>query len=138
MAGNYQILHSDVFALSILWTVYYYNGTSKRAEHGGCCCDFGGFWGFYGETKELFLYCLLNVLEVCDNERGVLRNECESEMFMEQTRKGRNDNKEQWWHHITSSFLTRYLNNPVVFIGWMTVKTGLGGLWKFFCTCKLI
>ena len=45
-------------------------------------------------TEDLFLYCLLDVLEVCDNERGVLRKVCEPEMCWEQTRENKKDNKE--------------------------------------------
>ena len=89
--SNYHILHSDVYVLSILC---YYNGILKRAGHEGCCCDFGGFWGFHAEPEDLFLYCLLDVLELCDNERGVSRKECETEMFREQTPKDKKDNKE--------------------------------------------
>ena len=73
--------------------VYYYNGILKGAGHEGCCCDFDGFWRFRGETEDLFLYCLLDVLEVCDNEKGVLRKECKPEMCKEQTQKGKKDNK---------------------------------------------
>ena len=80
LVNNYQILHSDVFALSILWTVYYYNSILKRVGHEVCCCDFHGFWGFHGEADDLSIYCLLDVLEVCDNKRSVLRKECEPEM----------------------------------------------------------
>ena len=54
LVSNYQILHSDVFALSIPWIVYYYNGVLKHAGHEGCCCDFGGFWGFVGRLKIYF------------------------------------------------------------------------------------
>ena len=94
LVSNYQILHSDVFSLSILWTVCYYNGILKRSGHEGCSCDFDGFWGFHGETEYLFLYCLLDVLDVSDNEKGVLRKECEPEMCRKQTWKGKKDNKE--------------------------------------------
>ena len=62
--------------------------------HEGCCCGFGGFWEFNGETEDLFLYCPLNVLEVFENERGVLRKKCELEMCREQARKGKKDNRE--------------------------------------------
>ena len=94
LVSNYQILHSNVFALSILWMVYYYNAILLRVKHKGCCCDFCGFWGFNGEIEDLFLHCLLAVLEVCDNERGMLRKEFELEMYGEQTQKGKKDNKE--------------------------------------------
>ena len=55
--------------------VYYYNPILLRVGHKCCCCDFGGFRGFNGGTEDLFLYCLLDVLEVCDNDRSVLRKE---------------------------------------------------------------
>ena len=71
LVSNYQILYSNVFSLSILWMVYYYNAILLRVKHKGCCCDFRGFWGFNWEMKDLFLHCLLAVLEVCDNETGV-------------------------------------------------------------------
>ena len=107
LVSKYLILHSNVFALSILWMVYYYNAILLRVKHKGCCCDFCGFWGFNGEIEDLFLHCLLAVLEVCDNERGVLRKEFEPEMCGEQIWKGKKDNKEYLWHQTTSSFLTR-------------------------------
>ena len=74
--------------------VYYYNAILPRVKHKGCFCDFRGFSGFNGETEDLFLHCLLAVLEVCDNERVVLRKEFEPEMCREQTRKSKKDNKE--------------------------------------------
>ena len=42
-----------------------------------------------GEIEDLFLHYLLAVLEVCDNERGVLRKEFEPKMCREQIRKGK-------------------------------------------------
>ena len=54
LVSNYQILHSNVFALSILWVVHYYNGMLVHVEHKGCWCDFGAFWVFNGETEDLF------------------------------------------------------------------------------------
>ena len=51
--------------------VYYYNAILLHVKHKGCCCDFRGFLGLNGEIEDLFLHCLLAVLEVCDNERGV-------------------------------------------------------------------
>ena len=89
LVSKYQILHSNLFALSILWMVYYSNDVLMR-----CCFDFGSFWGFNGESDDLFLFCLLDVSEVCDNKRGVTRKECGPEMCREQTQKGKNDNKE--------------------------------------------
>ena len=74
--------------------VYYYNAILLRVGHKGCHRDFSGFWGFNGEIEDLYLYCPLGVLEVCDNERGVLRKESEPEMFREQTQKGKLDSKE--------------------------------------------
>ena len=94
LVSNYQILYSNVFALSILLMVYYYNALLLRVKHKGCCCEFRGFWGFNGEIEDLVLHCLMAVLEVCDNDRGVLRKEFEPEMCGEQTRKGKKDNKE--------------------------------------------
>ena len=94
LVSNYQILYSNVFSLSILWMVYYYNAILLRVKHKGCCCDFRDFWGFNGEIEDLFLHRLLAVLEDCDNEKGVLRKELEPEMCREQTRKGKKDNKE--------------------------------------------
>ena len=73
LVSNYYILHSNFFALSILGMVYYYNAIILRVGHKGCCCDFGGFWGFNGEIEYSFLYCPLDVLELCDNEQCVLR-----------------------------------------------------------------
>ena len=82
-----EILHSDVFALSILWTVYYYDGILKRVGHEDCWCDFGSFWGLHGETEDLFLYCLLDILEVCGIEEGVLKKECEPEIVGNKLKK---------------------------------------------------
>ena len=94
LVSNYQILHSNVFALSIMWMVYCYNAILLHVKHKGCCCEFRGFWGFNGEIEDLLLHCLMAVLEVCDNKRGVLRKEFEPEMCGEQNRKGKKDNKE--------------------------------------------
>ena len=94
LVSNYQILYSNVFALSILLMVYCYNALLLRVKHKGCCCEFRGFWGFNGEIEDLLLHCLMAVLEVCDNKRGVLRKEFEPEMCGEQNRKGKKDNKE--------------------------------------------
>ena len=71
-----------------------YNAILLRVKHEGCCCEFRGFWGFNGEIGDLFLHCLMAVLEVYDNERGVLEKEFEPEMCGEQTREGKKDNKE--------------------------------------------
>ena len=81
-------------SLSILWMTYYYNAILLCVRHKGCCCDFSGFWGFNSEIEDLFLYCLLDVLVVCDKKRGVLKKECQPEICREQTRKGKKDNKE--------------------------------------------
>ena len=55
---------------------------------------FAVFEDLMGRLKIFFLHCLLAVLEVCGNERGVLRKEFEPKMCGEQTRKGKKDNKE--------------------------------------------
>ena len=49
-----------------------------------------------GESGDLFFFLdgPLDVLEVCNNERGVLRKECGLEG--KRTQKGNRDNKE-WW-----------------------------------------
>ena len=49
----------------------------------------------------------LDVLEVFDNEKGVLKKECVREMCrvsQKCTRKSNQDIKEWWWHHNTCSF----------------------------------
>ena len=50
-----------------------------------------------GETEDFIFFSdgPLDVLEVCDNERGVLRKECRLEMCT-QTHSYNKDNKE-WW-----------------------------------------
>ena len=54
LVSNYQILHSNVFALSILWMVYYYNDILLREKHKGCCCDFVVFEDLMGRLKIYF------------------------------------------------------------------------------------
>ena len=55
LVSHCQILYSNVFPLSILGTVYYYNGILKRVGHENYSCDFGGFEVLNRETEDFFL-----------------------------------------------------------------------------------
>ena len=59
-----------------------------------------------GNTEDFFLVGPVDVLEVCDNERDMLRKELGSKCVGKRTRKGNKDSKEWWNRRTTSRFHT--------------------------------
>ena len=98
LVGNYKTLYSDVFALSIQWMVYYLSvlrSVWTMRVVAVALVAFGYILAFESRNNMIkrfatrwqqdwrftfFLGGPLDVLEVCDNERGMLRKKCCLEM----------------------------------------------------------